>query len=244
MKSIFRRLVAIGLGTSSLATPTFAASDPIDPRVRIRDPERGLYETLGSCEEHGGRQVGSRTITVTAQNRGEFVRPGETTVSTSTEVHPVCFIPGYAQEEAACQRQGPKMHYDVYLKKCEEGCFLTTACVGFVGLDDDCFELRALRTFRDNILAHMPGGRRDIETYYRVAPLIVEKIQGSPAGGRELRRIYVRYILPSALAATLRRDRLAKRIYTRMLEDVSSRTGVPLRTAAKAEQSGHSPAEP
>ena len=39
-----------------------------------------------------------------------------------------------------------------------EGCFITTACCDVLGLDDDCFELRTLRRYRDDVLAKQPGG--------------------------------------------------------------------------------------
>ena len=40
-------------------------------------------------------------------------------------------------------------------QKCEppEGCFITTACCETLGLADDCFELRTLRRYRDEVLA-------------------------------------------------------------------------------------------
>ena len=47
-------------------------------------------------------------------------------------------------------------------QKCEppEGCFITTACCETLGLADDCFELRTLRRYRDEVLAKQPGGSR------------------------------------------------------------------------------------
>lgn len=52
-------------------------------------------------------------------------------------------------------------------------CFLTTACMRHFGklFDDDCYELRVLRWFRDNFVQ-----KEDIEKYYKVAPIIVEAI--------------------------------------------------------------------
>ncbi len=48
----------------------------------------------------------------------------------------------------------------------EGGCFITTACCEVLGLDDDCFELRTLRRYRDQVLAARPGGDADIARYY------------------------------------------------------------------------------
>ncbi len=56
------------------------------------------------------------------------------------------------------------------------GCFLTTACIKARELPDDCFELRTLRNFRDNILILSQAGKKEVEEYYRVAPSIVEAV--------------------------------------------------------------------
>ncbi|MGK7897187.1 MAG: DnaJ domain-containing protein [Xenococcus sp. (in: cyanobacteria)] len=60
--------------------------------------------------------------------------------------------------------------------KKKEGCFLTTACVNYAGLPDDCFELQVLRNFRDNYLASSVEGRNLIKQYYTEAPIIVDLI--------------------------------------------------------------------
>ena len=51
--------------------------------------------------------------------------------------------------------------------------FLTTDCMRHFGklFEDDCYELRVLRWFRDNYVE-----KEDIEKYYKVAPIIVEAI--------------------------------------------------------------------
>ncbi len=52
-------------------------------------------------------------------------------------------------------------------------CFLTTACMRYFqeNFDDNCYELRVLRWFRDNFVS-----KEDIDHYYKVAPIIVETI--------------------------------------------------------------------
>jgi len=101
-----------------------------------------------------------------------------------------------------------------------EGCFITSACCEALGLADDCFELRTLRRYRDAVLALRPGGHGDIAAYYALAPLILGRI---PEDARRLRlcRLYARYILPAALAAWLKCDQLAYRLYTSMLEELT-----------------------
>ncbi|MHB0865463.1 MAG: CFI-box-CTERM domain-containing protein [Minisyncoccota bacterium] len=57
------------------------------------------------------------------------------------------------------------------------GCFLTTACVEYAGLADDCHELTVLRSFRDNYIAHLVRGPAILAEYYEVAPALVQKIE-------------------------------------------------------------------
>ena len=107
--------------------------------------------------------------------------------------------------------------------KCErpEGCFITTACCETLGLGDDCFELRTLRHYRDKVLVNRPGGRSDIARYYELAPLILARLPHHTRDAR-LRSVYVRYILPSALAAKFGFDALAYRLYGRMIDELAA----------------------
>ncbi len=57
------------------------------------------------------------------------------------------------------------------------GCYLTTACVQYKGLPDNCEELTILRAFRDKFLCQTLEGACDVEKYYRIAPSIVKAIQ-------------------------------------------------------------------
>lgn len=53
------------------------------------------------------------------------------------------------------------------------GCYLTTACMKHMQdkFDDNCYELLTLRWFRDNFVS-----KKDIEHYYKIAPIIVQNI--------------------------------------------------------------------
>jgi hypothetical protein len=106
-------------------------------------------------------------------------------------------------------------------EKCErpEGCFITTACCETLGLDDDCFELRTLRRYRDQVLAMRPGGADDIAFYYRLAPLILARLPDETRE-QQLRSVYARFILPSALAAKFGFDALAHRLNRRMIDEL------------------------
>lgn len=100
-----------------------------------------------------------------------------------------------------------------------EGCFITTACCETLGLDDNCFELRTLRRYRDVVLAKRPGGADEIAAYYALAPLILARLP-QDARDQRLRHVYARYILPAALAARLGLNALAYRLYVRMLDEL------------------------
>ena len=62
---------------------------------------------------------------------------------------------------------------DNYYEVSDSRCYLTSACMRFFRekFDDNCYELTVLRWFRDNYVS-----KEDISHYYRVAPIIVERI--------------------------------------------------------------------
>jgi hypothetical protein len=102
----------------------------------------------------------------------------------------------------------------------EGACFITTATCEVLGLDDDCFELAALRRYRDQVLAKRPGGQADIARYYELAPLILARLPKS-TGRARLLPLYARFILPAALAAHLGFNALAYRLYRRMVDGLA-----------------------
>ncbi len=65
-------------------------------------------------------------------------------------------------------------------KKKSEWCYLTTACVEFAELPDDCHELTVLRQFRDEYIAQRHDGAHLIAEYYAIAPDIVRGIDSKP----------------------------------------------------------------
>lgn len=59
------------------------------------------------------------------------------------------------------------------------GCFLTTAACVYKGLPDDCYVLQTMRRFRDGYIRKQAYGNELIDTYYKEAPGIVERINNS-----------------------------------------------------------------
>jgi hypothetical protein len=100
-----------------------------------------------------------------------------------------------------------------------EGCFLTTACCEVLGLADDCFELRQLRRYRDQVLAASSRGREEIAYYYRIAPLVLARLPQAERGQR-LSSMYCRFVLPSAVAARLGLNGLAYCLYRQMIDEL------------------------
>lgn len=104
-------------------------------------------------------------------------------------------------------------HFKGDQDKSSGGCYLTSACVEAMGLADDCMELTTLRTFRDNWLAKQPGGREEIEEYYRIAPGIVDAMHAAPNCGEVLRNLYGAMIVPCVKEIAAGRMENARKLY-------------------------------
>lgn len=73
-------------------------------------------------------------------------------------------------------------------------CFITTAVCEHDGKPDDCYELTAFRSFRDNYLRFQPGGEELIDEYYSVAPVIVNCINYCDDSDLRYREIKEKYL--------------------------------------------------
>lgn len=69
-------------------------------------------------------------------------------------------------------------------------CFLTTCCCEYKGLPDDCYELTRMRKFRDEVLKKSMSGNALVEQYYKIAPLIVEKLEQQENRAEILEEMY------------------------------------------------------
>lgn len=60
----------------------------------------------------------------------------------------------------------------------DSSCYLTTACVNVMGLPNNCLELQVLRKFRNKILMPTSRGKKAVQEYHKLAPEIVQSIDG------------------------------------------------------------------
>lgn len=79
---------------------------------------------------------------------------------------------------------------DTFEDKNASNCFMTSACVDYLGKEDDCYELETMRKFRDEKLRKVPGGKAMIREYYDVAPGIVKAINASKEKEKYYQDIY------------------------------------------------------
>ena len=95
-------------------------------------------------------------------------------------------------------------------------CFLTSACVNYLGKPDNCNELQILRDFRDNYLSQTETGKSIIREYYDIAPFIVKKIDASPRRSEYYAFIYKK-IVECIAAINANQNEIALEIYKQMV---------------------------
>lgn len=96
-------------------------------------------------------------------------------------------------------------------------CFFTTATCGAIGLDDNCWELRQLRLFRDNTMLRNAQGHQEVQQYYAMAPDMVRLINQASNSKSIYLKMYWRYILPSSVFAYFGMNKLAYKTYRRLV---------------------------
>lgn len=97
------------------------------------------------------------------------------------------------------------------------GCFLTTAAVDVTGEADNGDTLQTLRWFRDNIMRARPDWSEDVDEYYRIAPAIVERLNGDKATYERLMKEHIR---PAVKAIKAGEYETAYRVYRAMVEEL------------------------
>lgn len=139
-----------------------------------------------------------------------------------------------------CMKKGEDVGSDVYEKYCKwtyeytrcpiyshgdssGGCYLTTACVEYKGLPDDCRELTALRAFRDGYMVRTESGEKEIKDYYAIAPLIVKAISEREEAASVYEGIYSDVILPCVEFIESGKNEEAHSLYKKMVEELQAK---------------------
>jgi hypothetical protein len=94
----------------------------------------------------------------------------------------------------------------------ESNCFLTTSCVKYFGLKDNCYELETLRLFRDQYLLKSIEGKELVSQYYDIAPSLVKKLESSEKRHKLFKSIFFE-IQSSCRAIENKEYEKAKEIY-------------------------------
>ena len=107
-------------------------------------------------------------------------------------------------------------------------CFITTAVCSTLNRPDDCDELNTLRKFRDKIKLENPIVAALIDEYYRIAPIIVEKIDSKQDSLEVYSKLWKNFI--SKIYNLLKNDRNdeATIIYIDMVKQLCETYGVKM----------------
>ena len=96
-------------------------------------------------------------------------------------------------------------------------CYITTAVCNQAGKPDDCRELNAFRCFRDEYLAHQPGGMDLIDRYYDCAPGITQTIDLCCDPETVYPALWRNWLLPCYEALCAGDNARCQRLYTQMV---------------------------
>jgi len=83
---------------------------------------------------------------------------------------------------------------DAKLNKKSGPCFITTAVCSNSNKPDNCYELISFRKFRDEWLVNQYGGKKLVDEYYRIAPVIVDNINKLPNKENIYTNIWYQYL--------------------------------------------------
>ena len=104
----------------------------------------------------------------------------------------------------------------------DEGCFLTTACIKYYQLDDNCYELKTLRNFRDNYLLKQKATIRLVQQYYHLAPKVVSCLEAS-ASKEILYSEVFSHVKEACIYIELKNYKRATQIYTQAIYNLVMR---------------------
>lgn len=105
------------------------------------------------------------------------------------------------------------------------GCFISSACVEYRQMTDDCYELQVLRQFRDNMVATDESMRDLVLDYYRKAPSIVKRIKQSENPDEIWAELYDDLVLKCVSLIEEEDFEAAKENYIQIFRDLEMKFG-------------------
>ncbi len=96
-------------------------------------------------------------------------------------------------------------------------CYITTAVCRSLDKPDDCYELTALRQYRDEYLLSFESGKSLVEEYYNIAPTIVKRINRQKNAGEVYRGIWDRYLSPCIRLIEEDKKEECREVYSQMV---------------------------
>jgi len=101
---------------------------------------------------------------------------------------PKKYSPKSPRKKTTYNRGYTKKRYKSRKKK--DDCFITTACVEYYNLPDNCPQLNLLRKFRDNYLMKTKNGQNLVLKYYETAPRLVKKMKEDIKHAKLFKKIF------------------------------------------------------
>ncbi|MFN0200452.1 MAG: CFI-box-CTERM domain-containing protein [Bacteroidia bacterium] len=108
-------------------------------------------------------------------------------------------------------------------KKGGGGCYITTATCQTLGKPDDCDELNAIRSFRDNWLFYQKLGPEIIERYYEIAPKIVSSIEINQCSADIYQDIWTNHLSTFFYQIQQKKEGAALKTYLKMVNELESK---------------------
>jgi len=96
-------------------------------------------------------------------------------------------------------------------------CYITTAVCEVLNKGDNCQELTIIRDYRDQYLANTAEGEQVIDTYYNIAPTIVNRINKAEESSRIYKQIWIGYIQPCLTLIKEGKNEECRELYTQMV---------------------------
>lgn len=100
------------------------------------------------------------------------------------------------------------------------GCFITTATLKILKVEDDGYELEAFRNYRDNWLLAQSNGESIIQEYYAIAPSIVKGINKQPNSLEIYKELWEQYLSSCLSDIENQQYEACKETYIRMVKDL------------------------